>query len=47
MVDLLARLAYLLEAVNSEAKDRDKITKPEPWPRPYEVARPSGDEDDA
>jgi len=35
---------YLLEAVNVEPKDRDKIERPEPWPRPYEVAR--HDEDD-
>jgi len=35
----VARTNYLIEAVNVEAKNLDKIPKPEPWPRPYETLR--------
>lgn len=42
----MARANYLFETANVEAKDRDKIDKPDPWPRPYEVARPPDDDDE-
>jgi len=42
----LQHIAYILQAVNTERRDRERLRRPQRYPRPWELntAQPSGDD---